>query len=128
MSEVIFFGIANAGQFPSFDHIGVDVDACDAEGPEEIALAAFVDSDAGIEEFGLQGGLVAKLRFLEHEGFEFELDEFGGFLALDDEFAAFVENDVEIGPVGGKAGVGYGAGFEIVLAEVGLEEGGLFRS
>lgn len=103
------FGIADAGGFPGIEDAGIDIDTGDAEGPEEIAFAGFVDSDAGVEALGIEGVLIAEAGLLEDGGFEGELDEFLGTLALDEEFEGFVEGDLEAGLGSGDTGMGDGA-------------------
>jgi hypothetical protein len=119
------FGIADAGRLPGLEDGGVDIDTGDAEGAEEIALTGFVDADAWIEAMGIEGLLVPQAGFLQDAGFEDELDELAGALALDDEFQGIVEGYLEAGLSGGDAGMGDGPEFIGSVAQQALKGGGL---
>ena len=87
------------------DDVAVDVNAGDAERPEEIAFAAFVHTQAGQKQLRVEHCFVADARLTKHLGFEHELDELLRALALHHELAAFVVDDVGLLLARRKAGI-----------------------
>ena len=69
----------------------------------------------------MQDGFVAEFDFLQNLRFEHKFDKILRALALDDEFAALVKDDVGFFLFGGEAGVGDFAEGVAVVAQVKLE-------
>ena len=86
------FAVADAG----FEEMAGDgffrVSTGDDERTEEVAFAAFIDAEVRGKTLGVVDLLVAEARFTEDFGFECELDEIFGVLALDDGFRSFFVN------------------------------------
>jgi len=118
-------GIPDAGGLPGRDHGGVDVNARNAQRPEKIPLAAFIHADAGREQFGIQNSLVAEFDFLEDFRLQDKFDKLLRALALHNQLAAFVEDDVGLFLLARKPRVGHLAKFEIIAAQVFLKGGRL---
>ena len=107
------FAVADAG----FEELAGDgvvrVGAGDDERTEKIALAAFIDAEVRGEAFGVVEVLVAEAGFAEDFGFQGELDEVCGLLALDHRLGAFfIDGHGQAGFLPEIKGVGPGLEFE----------------
>jgi hypothetical protein len=118
--------VADPLALPSLEHAGVDVDPRHGQGSEEIALARFVDPEPGVEQRGIEDGLVAQPGLADHLRLEDELDEVGRALALDDQFAGLVEGHVDLLLGAAEARVGDRAQLEGAVADDALEQLRLF--
>ena len=131
-SSAIFFvagnilGIADAQILPRVNDVFVHINARDAERPEEIALAAFVHADARQEQFGIQNGFVAEPDLLENLRLQHELDKFRRALALHDQLAALVKNNVRLVRFKRKPRIRHLAGLPIARRQRGPQRRRLF--
>nr|ABZ08471.1 hypothetical protein ALOHA_HF4000APKG3D20ctg1g19 [uncultured marine microorganism HF4000_APKG3D20] len=88
--------VADAAIHPFADHVAVGNDTGRHHGPEEVALAAFVEAGMRLEPLRIVHLLVAKEKFPGDLGFQYVLDEILGSPALDDQLSAGITNNVQL--------------------------------